>query len=78
MVNQGLHANQRNRLDWVRTNILQHLSRVDRVIAEMIPGSGDLPGVRGDEPWVELLFERRQGLQTTLCEVEQQLAERRI
>jgi hypothetical protein len=32
--------------------------------------------VRGDEPWLKQLFERRQRVQSTLFELEQQIDER--
>lgn len=67
----------RHHLDWVRANILEHLSRVDRVIAEMVPSAAGVPGVRGDEPWVERLFARRQSVQSKLFEVERQIEQRR-
>lgn len=64
-------------LDWLRENIEQHLSRVDQVIAAVVPASAGIPGVSGDEPWVERLFERRQSVQSTLFELEQQIDSRR-
>ena len=68
---------KRHHLDWVRENILQHLTRVDHVISDLVPASVGEPGVRGDEPWVEQLFERRQGLQSTLRDVERQIEQQR-
>jgi len=67
----------RHHLDWLRENVEQHLSRVDRVIAAVVPASVGVPGVNGDEPWVERLFECRQIVQSTLFELEQQIDDRR-
>ena len=58
-------------------NIEQHLLRVDSVIAAVVPATMGVPGVRGDEPWVERLFESRQSIQSTLFELEQQIDEGR-
>ena len=69
-------AKRHHHLDWLRKNIEQHLSRVDRVIATLMPATVGGPGVRGDEPWLEQLFERRQSVQSTLFELEQQIDER--
>ena len=71
-----MYAN-RHHLHWVRENILQHLSHVDQVLCAIVPASVGVPGARSDEPWIERLFERRQGLQSTLAEVEQQIGQQR-
>jgi hypothetical protein len=63
-------------LNWLRENIVQHLSRVDRVLAELVPGAYGVPGVRGVEPWLERLLDRRQSVQSKLFEVEQQIERR--
>jgi len=68
---------KRHHLDWVRANIVEHLRHADRVISAIVPASVGVPGVRGDEPWVVQLFERRQGLQSTLSDVERQIAQKR-
>ena len=64
---------KRCQLNWVRENIRLNLSRVDRVIAEIVRTSLTMPSLHDGEPWVDRLFERRQGLQTTLAEVERQI-----
>lgn len=64
---------KRCQLSWVRANIQLNLSRVDRVIAEIVGTSLTMPAVHDGEPWVDRLFERRQGLQITLAEVERQI-----
>jgi hypothetical protein len=64
-------------LDWLRANIEQHLSRVDEVIAAVMPATVGDSGVSYDEPWVEHLFERRQSVQSILFELEQQIDQRR-
>jgi hypothetical protein len=65
---------KRCQLNWVRENIRLNLSRVDRVIAEVVRTSLNMPSAQAGEPWIDRLFERRQGLQTMLAEVERQLA----
>lgn len=64
---------QHNQLDWLRQNLLQHLTRIDRVLAALVPIGVGLPGVDREEPWLVPLFEKRRGLQVTLCEVERQI-----
>ena len=61
---------------WLRENIEQHLLRIDGVIAALVPASIGVPGLNGDEPWLEELFDRRQSVQSTLFELEQQIAGR--
>jgi hypothetical protein len=63
---------KRCHFDWLRENIEQRLSRIDCVIAALLPTSIDVPDLTGDEPWLEELFERRQSVQSTLFELEQQ------
>jgi hypothetical protein len=53
-------------LEWLRQNILWHLSRADRTIVGILPADNN-------EPWIKHLFERRQSLQSTLWEIERQL-----
>lgn len=64
---------KRCQLNWVRENIELNLSRVDRAIAEIVGTSLTMSSLHDGEPWVDRLFERRQGLQITLAEVEQQI-----
>lgn len=64
---------KRYHFDWLRENIEQHLSRIDCVIVALLPASVGVPDVAGDEPWLEELFERRQSVQSTLFELEQQI-----
>jgi hypothetical protein len=64
----------RYRLGWLRENIEQNLSRVDSVLAEIVADSLGETSIEAGEPWVERLFERRRGLQSTLAEIEQQIA----
>jgi hypothetical protein len=64
---------QRNYSDRLRQNLLQHLTRIDRVLTSLVPIGVDLPDVDSDEPWLVPLFEKRRGLQMTLCEVERQI-----
>jgi hypothetical protein len=71
-------ASKRYQLKWVRENIRLNLRRVDGVILEIVRMSVSMPGVPGDEPWLDRLFERRQGLQTTLAEVERQIQTLRV
>jgi len=64
---------KRHRLGWLRENIEENLTRVDRVLAEIAAESiGEWPLDAG-EPWVERLFEQRRGLQTRLAEIERQI-----
>jgi hypothetical protein len=69
-----MRANQHH-LHWVRENILRYLSQADEVLCAIVPASLGEPGARSDEPWIDTLFERRRGLQSTLAEVEQQIGE---
>jgi hypothetical protein len=69
---------KRCQLNWVRENIQLNLSRVDRVIAEIVGTSLTMPALHDGEPWVDRLFERRQGLQITLSEVERQIHSVRV
>lgn len=64
---------KRCQLNWVRENIELNLSRVDRVIVAIVGTSLTTPALHDGEPWVDRLFERRQGLQITLAEVERQI-----
>lgn len=66
-------ASKRYQLKWVRENIRLNLRRVDGVIAEIVGTSLTMPALHDGEPWVDRLFERRQGLQITLAEVERQI-----
>lgn len=64
--------------DWLRANIEQHLLRIDGVIDALVPTAIGVPDLHGDEPWLEELFERRQSMQSTLFELEQQIDGRRL
>jgi hypothetical protein len=72
-----MQGNQHH-LHWVRENILLYLSQADQVLCTIVPASLGEPGARTDEPWIDTLFERRRGLQSTLAEVEQQIGENRM
>ena len=61
----------RHHLNWLRENVLQHLSCADRAIVEILPT--DDVDVSVEEPWITVLFERRRVLQCTLSELEQQI-----
>jgi hypothetical protein len=71
-------ASKRYQLKWVRENIRLNLRRVDGVIAEIVGTSLTMPALHDGEPWVDRLFERRQGLQITLSEVERQIESVRV
>ena len=58
-------------LEWLRENVLQHLSTADRAIAELVPDDGDV--LSSYEPWINELFDRRRVLQSTLSDLEQQI-----
>lgn len=59
--------------EWLRENIEQHLTRVDRVIAALLPASEDAIGHAEVEPWLDELFERRQSVQSTLFDLDRQI-----
>ena len=62
---------QRHHFELLRENVLQQLSYADRAIVEILPT--DDADVSDEEPWLAQLFERRQSLQSTLSELEQQI-----
>ena len=66
-------SSNRHHLDWLRENVLQHLSCADRAIVGILPS--DDVDVSAAEPWITELFERRRILQSTLSDLERQIAQ---
>jgi hypothetical protein len=62
---------QRHHFELLRENVLQHLSYADDAIVKIL--DTDDAEVSEDEPWLTELFERRQSLQSTLADLEQQI-----
>lgn len=60
-------------LSWLCMNIEQNLDRIDAVLAEILDETAGPLAVEAADPWVERLFERRRGLQSTLAEIERQI-----
>lgn len=60
-------------LNWLCRNIEENLNRVDAALVEILDDTAGQQAVEVAEPWVDRLFERRRGLQSTLAEIERQI-----
>jgi hypothetical protein len=60
-------------LNWLCRNIEENLDRIDAVLSVILDETAGPSTEEAAEPWIDRLFERRRGLQSTLADIERQI-----